>query len=107
MRRIHRSEVFLGENGKERHPRGHSRSMTSSPARHSGIPKAAPGILTGQEIRFRRDELLRARFDEITACRYAKDPVFDIHALIEDAEARACVATQYSENHCTERGARS
>ncbi len=81
--------------------------MTSSPARHSGIPTTVPGILTRQEIRFRRDELLRARFDEITAYRYAKDRAFDIHALIEDAEAESCVPPQYSEDYRTERRARS
>ncbi|GAA3750157.1 hypothetical protein GCM10022239_26840 [Leifsonia bigeumensis] len=81
--------------------------MTSSPAHHSGIPKTVPGFLTRLEIRFRREELLRARVDEITAYRHAKDPAFDIHALIEDAEAGACGATQYSERDVTERGARS
>ncbi len=81
--------------------------MNSSPVHHSGIPMTIPAVLTRQEINFRRDELLRARFDEITAYRHAKDPAFDIHALIEDAEDRACVLPQYSEKYGMERRAGS
>jgi hypothetical protein len=57
--------------------------------RHRGIPAPAPATRPcAGTLRWRREQLVAAGFDELTAHRIAANGTVDIHALVVSTELR-------------------
>ena len=65
--------------------------MTSSAAIR-GIPPPERSQPRGRSLRWRREQLMTAGFDELTAHRLASDAAIDVHAVIVSRERTASEA---------------
>ena len=60
---------------------------TSRPLR--GIPRTGGSRPRGPLLRWRREQLMDAGYDELTAHRLASDPGLDLHAILETTSPHA------------------
>lgn len=54
-----------------------------------GIPRPPQARPRGRALRWRREQLMAAGYDELTAHRLATDPMLDVHAILETVSAPA------------------
>ena len=67
--------------------------MTSSDAIR-GIPVPERSQPRGRSLRWRREQLIAAGLDEVTAHRLAKDATVDVHAIIVSRERSRAVEAE-------------
>jgi hypothetical protein len=56
--------------------------MSRSEPKQRGIPSPAPAQPRGRSLTWRREQLVAAGYDELSAQRLATDATVDVHAMI-------------------------
>lgn len=62
--------------------RGLSVPVSEGPQPARGIPRPRRPRPRGRDLRWRREQLMAAGWDELTAHRLASDPSVDVHAIL-------------------------